>query len=172
MNLPDIPDEWKYLFGAMSGALITGLVSFINQNEQTKRERQKWQTEKLLDYYQYSITELFELAKMFNDLNIKLMKRDENEDEVEIKEIYEKIKEKCNYLQTYLYLIVNTQHQKSADFKNLKEMIEKFNDISIYIVGTGGLKPNLKKGFEIKKIRENLIKVMKEDKRVNQMFQE
>ena len=72
MNLLEIPDEWKYLLGALIKGLCTIMGSRLTQNAQTQRERQKWQAEKLLDYYTYSINELMPNADYIYNSHNKL----------------------------------------------------------------------------------------------------
>ncbi len=189
MNLLEIPGDWKYLLAALIGGLCTLMGSCLTQNAQTQRERQKWQAEKLLEYYTYSINELFKLEKLLNDMNIKILRTKRNSEEPMVepeipmnsknntdiynlhKEIKE-IQEKCNDLQVYLYLIVNTQDQNDSDSAFIKDLVEDgfFDIISVSVLGKNSFKIDLEKGMTVKEIRKILLNIMKKDKRLNQMF--
>lgn len=180
MNITDIPDGWKYLLGAITGGGIAGLSailnSYINQNAQTKRERQKWQAEKLLDYYRYCIIELFEIESLCISINVKLREKnklvlDKDAINIEIRELRKQIKKKSNDLQSYIYLIIITQNKNNSDsdFNTITKFIEDFDkEISVPFLDENPF--NVKNALNVKRARESLINYMKKDNRVNQMF--
>ena len=70
LNIPDIPEGWKYLAGSLVGGGIALLVTIVNNCHQLKRDSQQWEREKLWDSYQKCISSLISMESLWIDVGM------------------------------------------------------------------------------------------------------